>query len=53
MLHVQYSWYGMASIVVFGVILGLVRLRSSTTSAILVHAVYDLLAVAGAAATKA
>jgi membrane protease YdiL (CAAX protease family) len=51
-LHVQYSWYGMASIFFFGVILGAIRLRSGTTSAILVHAVYDLLAVAGAAATR-
>ncbi len=45
-LHVQYSWYGMLAILVFGLILGLIRRRSSTTAAILVHALYDLLAVA-------
>ena len=45
-LHVQYSWYGMLSILVFGLILGVIRRRSSTTAAILVHALYDLLAVA-------
>jgi hypothetical protein len=47
-LHVQYSWYGMLSILVFGLILGAIRRRSSTTAAILVHALYDLLAVAAA-----
>jgi hypothetical protein len=47
-LHVQYSWYGMLSILVFGLILGVIRQRSSTTAAILVHALYDLLAVASA-----
>jgi hypothetical protein len=47
-LHVQYSWYGMLSILVFGLILGVIRRRSSTTAAILVHALYDLLAVAAA-----
>jgi hypothetical protein len=45
-LHVQYSWYGMLSILVFGLILGVIRQRSSTTATILVHALYDLLAVA-------
>lgn len=47
-LHVQYSWYGMLSILVFGLILGVIRKRGSTTAAILVHALYDLLAVAAA-----
>lgn len=47
-LHVQYSWYGMLSILVFGLILGVIRRRGSTTVAILVHALYDLLAVAAA-----
>ena len=45
-LHVQYSWYGMLSILVFGLILGVIRKRTSTAAAILVHALYDLLAVA-------
>jgi hypothetical protein len=47
-LHVQYSWYGMLSILAFGLILGVIRRRGSTTAAILVHALYDLLAVAAA-----
>ena len=45
-LHVQYSWFGMLSILVFGLILGAIRKGSSTTAAILVHSLYDLLAVA-------
>jgi hypothetical protein len=45
-LHVQYSWYGMLVILVFGLILGVIRKRSSTTAAILVHTLYDVLAVA-------
>jgi hypothetical protein len=47
-LHVQYSWYGMLSILVFGLLLGVIRKRSSTTAAILVHTLYNLLAVASA-----
>jgi len=38
----------MLSILAFGLILGFIRQRSSTTAAILVHALYDLLAVASA-----
>ena len=45
-LHVQYSWYGMLSILGFGLLLGAIRLRSGTTAAILVHTLHDLLAVA-------
>jgi len=44
-LHVQYSWYGVLSIFFFGLILGLIRLRSSTTACIVVHAVYNMLAL--------
>jgi hypothetical protein len=47
-LHVQYSWFGMLSLLVFGILLGLIRQRSSTTVAIAVHALYDILAVAAA-----
>jgi hypothetical protein len=47
-LHVQYSWFGMLSLLVFGLLLGLLRQRSSTTVAIVVHALYDVLAVATA-----
>ena len=43
-LHVQYSWFGMIMIGVLGVILGLVRQRTSTTAAIIAHGVYDMLA---------
>ena len=45
-LHVQYSWYGIASIFVFGLILGTIRRRSGTTAAIAVHGLYDILALA-------
>jgi hypothetical protein len=44
-LHVQYSWYGIASLFVFGVILGLIRKWGGTTAAIAVHAVYNTLAL--------
>lgn len=44
-LHVQYSWYGMLVIFVLGLILGVIRKRASTTTSILVHALYDVLAV--------
>ncbi len=47
-LHVQYTWYGIASIFVFGVILGVIRQKSSTSAAILVHALYDVLALVAA-----
>ena len=43
-LHVQYSWFGMLTIMVFGLALGLVRKTRSTTTAIAVHGVYDVLA---------
>jgi len=45
MLHVQYSWFGMAVILGFGLILGLIRMRTNTTVAVLVHAVYDMIAL--------
>ncbi len=45
-LHVQYSWYGMLSIFGFGLILGLIRRHGSTTSAMAVHALYNMLALA-------
>ena len=43
-LHVQYSWFGIATIFVLGVVLGWIRNRTSTTIAILVHTLYDILA---------
>ena len=45
LLHVQYSWFGMAIIAVLGLLLGWIRQRSSTSVAIGVHAIYDVLAV--------
>jgi hypothetical protein len=50
-LHVQYSWTGMATIVVFGLALGFVRMRSNTTTAIAIHALYDIIAALGAQQT--
>jgi hypothetical protein len=50
-LHVQYSWTGMATIVVFGFALGFARMRSSTTTAIAIHAIYDIIAALGAQQT--
>jgi hypothetical protein len=45
LLHVQYSWFGMAIIAVLGLLLGWIRQRSSTSVAIAVHTLYDVLAV--------
>jgi len=44
-LHVQYSWFGMVLVFALGVALGLVRKHASTTAAIIVHGLYDMLAV--------
>ena len=44
-LHVQYSWFGVLIILVLGVVLGMIRQRTSTTAAILVHSIYDIFAV--------
>ncbi|MGH7731424.1 MAG: CPBP family intramembrane glutamic endopeptidase [Candidatus Eiseniibacteriota bacterium] len=44
-LHVHYSWVGMATILLLGVVLGVIRERTNTTVAILVHTIYDILAV--------
>ncbi|HEY6194819.1 MAG TPA: CPBP family intramembrane glutamic endopeptidase [Candidatus Eisenbacteria bacterium] len=46
--HVQYTWFGMLTIVLLGVTLGLVRKCSNTTTAIVVHMLYDTLAALGA-----
>jgi len=42
--HVQYSWFGMASVGLLGMLLGVIRKRSSTTAAIVVHVLYDIFA---------
>ena len=44
-LHVQYTWFGMLVIFALGTILGLIRRHTSTTVAIGVHVIYDVLAV--------
>ena len=44
-LHVQYSWFGMIVVFLLGLLLGTIRLRTSTTAAIAVHMVYDMIAV--------
>jgi len=44
-LHVQYSWFGMAVILVLGLILGVIRQRTNTTVAIAIHVLYDIVAV--------
>jgi membrane protease YdiL (CAAX protease family) len=44
-LHVQYSWYGMVVIFVLGMVLGVIRRRTSTTAAMAVHVLYDIVAV--------
>ncbi len=44
-LHIQYSWFGMAVIFVLGLILGMIRRRTSTTVAMAVHVLYDIVAV--------
>jgi len=43
-LHVQYSWFGMIVIFALGILLGVVRKRTSTTAAMIAHGVYDMLA---------
>jgi membrane protease YdiL (CAAX protease family) len=51
-LHVHYSWIGIATILLLGVVLGVIRERTSTTVAILVHTLYDILAVVTTAGFK-
>jgi len=44
-LHVQYSWFGMGVIFCFGLLLGVLRNRTSTTVVIAIHTIYDIAAV--------
>lgn len=46
--HVQYTWFGILTIALLGVTLGLIRQRANTTTAIVVHALYDIFAALGA-----
>ena len=45
--HVQYTWFGMLTILLLGISLGIVRSRANTTTAIVVHALYDMVAALG------
>jgi len=45
--HVQYSWFGIGTVAVIGIVLGLVRQQRSTTAAILVHMLYNIVAAMG------
>ena len=42
--HVQYTWFGMLTILLLGITLGVIRARTNTTTAIVVHALYDIVA---------
>jgi hypothetical protein len=46
-LHVQYSWIGILTITVLGMVLGWIRKRGSTSTAIAVHVLYDIVAALG------
>jgi hypothetical protein len=52
LLHVQYSWFGMALIAILGLLLGTIRQRTSTSVAIAVHALYDVAAVLAVTASR-
>jgi membrane protease YdiL (CAAX protease family) len=45
-LHIQYSWFGMGVIFSFGLLLGFLRNRTSTTVVMAIHTLYDVVAVA-------
>jgi membrane protease YdiL (CAAX protease family) len=45
LLHVQYSWFGMATVFLFGLMLGAIRSRTNTTVVIAIHTIYDVLAL--------
>ena len=42
--HVQYTWFGMMTVGLLGVLLGVIRARTNTTTAIVVHGAYDIYA---------
>ncbi len=46
--HVQYTWFGMLTILALGITLGLIRRASNTTTVIVVHMLYDIVAALGA-----
>jgi len=46
-LHVQYSPIGILTIAALGMVLGAIRIRTSTSAAIAVHVLYDIVAALG------
>ena len=42
--HVQYTWFGVLTVGLLGVSLGLLRQKTNTTTAMVVHGLYDILA---------
>lgn len=44
-LHVQYTWFGILVILVLGVMLGLMRARTSTSVVMIAHTAFDVVAV--------
>jgi hypothetical protein len=42
--HVQYTWFGMGTIALLGIALGVMRAGTNTTTVIVVHALYDVFA---------
>lgn len=42
-LHVQYTWFGILTVALIGLLLGIIRQRTNTTTAIVVHGSYDVL----------
>ncbi len=43
MLHIQYTWFGIATVALIGLLLGLIRSRTNTTTAMVIHVAYDVL----------
>lgn len=46
--HVQYTWFGVLTVGLLGATLGLIRQRTNTTTAIVVHALYNIVAALSA-----
>jgi membrane protease YdiL (CAAX protease family) len=44
-LHVQYSWFGIAVVFAIGIILGAIRNRTNTSVVMAIHTIYDVAAV--------
>ncbi len=50
MLHIQYDYYGVATILIFGIVLGIVRLKTgSLWSTLFMHSLWNLAAMTGTA----